>query len=42
MITNNIIDMPFNYRNNAVQLWKDKYNVCQIVLELIPIINLKI
>ena len=42
MITSNIIDMPFNYRNNSVQLWKDKYNVCQIVLELIPIINLKI
>ena len=42
MITNNIIDLPFNYRKNTISLWCDKYEFGESILKLKPILNLKI
>lgn len=41
-ITNNILDMPFNYRNNTVEEWCFKYDMANVRKRLKPIINLKL
>lgn len=41
-LTNNIIDMPFNYRNGITFDWCEKYSMGEVTHILTPIINLKI
>ena len=41
-LTNNILDMPFNYRNNTAHDWCTKYSIAEIKETLLPIINLKL
>lgn len=41
-LTNNILDMPFNYRNNTVYDWCSKYCIAETKEVLLPIINLKL
>ena len=41
-LTNNILDMPFNYRNYMAYDWYSKYSIAQINETLLPIINLKL
>lgn len=41
-ITNNILDMPFNYRNNTAEEWCFKRDMASIKKRLRPIINLKL
>jgi len=41
-VTNNILDMPFNYRSNTANDWCSKYSMASIKDILIPLINLKL
>ena len=42
MITNNIIDMPFYYRNNVDEVWCSEYRMGMPKQELVPIYNFKV
>ncbi|MCC8046976.1 MAG: hypothetical protein LIP12_16085 [Clostridiales bacterium] len=41
-LTNNILDMPFNYRNSTIYDWCERYNMATVTDVLRPIINLKL
>ena len=42
MLTNNIIDMPFCYRNDSADKWCSLYKKGNIIETLKPLFNLKV
>lgn len=42
MLTDNVLDMPFTYRENTVHYWCNKFHMAQELCRMTPIFNLKI
>ena len=41
-VTNNVLDMPFNYRSNTMHEWCIARNMAYVKEELLPLINFKV